>query len=156
MNDIKQYNRPVAKILQCTRPISYDAPCCNINVYIFATKWCIVGYSSSELWALWDRYITTIKSNYPTPWLTGDPNHFLPSMPIKYAHVFDLFWFLVFSLSFCGGCMWYIDSYTSEQNGRRFADVISSAYAWVKSLFFIRISLNFVPKGLIDNNPALV
>ena len=32
--------------------------------------------------------------------------------------------------------------------------VVSDAFSWMKN-FFIKISLNFVPKGPIDNNPAL-
>ena len=43
------------------------------------------------------------------------------------------------------------------QNGRRFADdIFNCIFMNVKSCILIRISLNFVPKGPIDNNPALV
>ena len=49
------YNRPVAQIPQCTRPISHDAPFCNRNVHTCAhfcykivhcgiSVWCIVGF----------------------------------------------------------------------------------------------------------------
>ena len=35
--------------------------------------------------------------------------------------------------------------------------IFSDAFSWMKSfVFFIKISLKFVPKGPIDNNPALV
>ena len=34
--------------------------------------------------------------------------------------------------------------------------VFSDAFSWMKNLYFDKISLKFVSKGPIDNNPALV
>ena len=34
--------------------------------------------------------------------------------------------------------------------------IISDAFSWTIFLYFDKISLKFVPKGQIDNNPALV
>ena len=34
--------------------------------------------------------------------------------------------------------------------------MISDAFSWMKFLYFDKISLRFVPKGPIVNNPALV
>ena len=34
--------------------------------------------------------------------------------------------------------------------------IFSDAFSWMKSFVFIKSSLKFVPKGPIDNNPALV
>ena len=44
-----------------------------------------------------------------------------------------------------------------RQNGRNYADDISKCIFLNDNVYiFIKISLNFVPKGLIDNIPALV
>ena len=34
--------------------------------------------------------------------------------------------------------------------------LFSDGFSWMKNLYFIKISLKFVPKGPIDNNPAMV
>ena len=52
----------------------------------------------------------------------------------------------------------YFNSSPHEQNGRHFADDILS---WIfvnekLCILKIKISMKFVPKGPIDNNPALV
>ena len=50
-----------------------------------------------------------------------------------------------------------INSSLPGQNGRHFADVIFRCILVnEKFCILIKISLKFVPKGLIDNNPALV
>ena len=43
----------IALILQCTCPISHNAPLWNRNVHISVPKWCIVGYGTGALWDLW-------------------------------------------------------------------------------------------------------
>ena len=44
-----------------------------------------------------------------------------------------------------------------RQNGRHFADTISSAFSWVKMLEFrLRFHWSFVPKVQINNIPAMV
>ena len=62
------FNKLVAKIQQCTNPISHNASFCNRNVHICA-HFCykmvhcgifvksIVGYLSKALWDLWDGFI---------------------------------------------------------------------------------------------------
>ena len=51
----------------------------------------------------------------------------------------------------------YLNSSPPGQNGRHFADdIFRCVFVNEKSCILIRISLNFVPKGPIDNNPALV
>ena len=51
----------------------------------------------------------------------------------------------------------YINSSPPRQNGHHFTDDI---FRWIflheKFYIFIKLSLKFVPKGLNDNNPALV
>ena len=42
------------------------------------------------------------------------------------------------------------------QNGHHFADVFKCIFMNEKFCISIKISLKFVPKGPIDNNPALV
>ena len=50
-----------------------------------------------------------------------------------------------------------LNSSSPEQNGRRFADdIFACIFKNEKSCTLIRISPKFVPKGPIDNNPALV
>ena len=43
-----------------------------------------------------------------------------------------------------------------RQNGRHFADHISSAFSWMKIPILHNISLKYVPWGLIDNIAALI
>ena len=51
----------------------------------------------------------------------------------------------------------WINSFPPEQNGRRFAyDIFRSIFVNEKICNLIEMSLKFVPKGSIDNNPALV
>ena len=45
------------------------------------------------------------------------------------------------------------NAYLSAQNGRIFAD---DAFCKWNVLYLVKISLKFVPKGPVDNNPALV
>ena len=45
---------------------------------------------------------------------------------------------------------------SSPENGRYFADIFRCIFATEKCIIFIQISLQFVPKGPINNNPALV
>ena len=50
-----------------------------------------------------------------------------------------------------------LNSYLPEQNGRRFdADIFKSIPSNDKARISVKISLNFVPMGPIDNIPALV
>ena len=50
-----------------------------------------------------------------------------------------------------------VNSSFPGQNGRRFADnIFKCIFNNAKSCILFRILLNFVPKGPIDNNPALV
>ena len=50
-----------------------------------------------------------------------------------------------------------LNSSPTGQNGRHFADYIFRCIFFnEKFCIFIKISLKFVPKGPIDNNPALV
>ena len=51
----------------------------------------------------------------------------------------------------------WVNSFLPRQNGRHFADdICKSIFMNEKFCIFIKISLKFVPKGPIDNNPALV
>ena len=51
----------------------------------------------------------------------------------------------------------YFKSFPPGQNGRHFADdVFRCIFVNEKFCTLIKISLKFVPKGSIDNNPALV
>ena len=51
----------------------------------------------------------------------------------------------------------YINSSPPGQNGNHFAgDILRWIFAHERFYIFINISLKFVPKGLIHNNPALV
>ena len=65
-------------------------------------------------------------------------------------------------LALCGGIppRWPMDSFNSsppEQNGRHFADdIFRSIFVNEKFCILIKVSLNFVPEGPIDNNQALV
>ena len=53
------------------------------------------------------------------------------------------------------GGEWTINSLAPGQNGHHFADDILDAFLWMKNFgIFIKISLNFVLEGPIDNNPA--
>ena len=54
LNKCNPVNRPVAKIPQCTSPVSHNVPFCNrnVHVHISVTKWCIVGYVSNALWEM--------------------------------------------------------------------------------------------------------
>ena len=50
-----------------------------------------------------------------------------------------------------------LNSLTPGQNGRHFVDdIFVCIFVNEKFYILIRISLKFVPKGSIDNNPALV
>ena len=52
---------------------------------------------------------------------------------------------------------WYVNSSHPGQNGRHFADdIFSCIFVNEKFCILIKISLKFVPKGPIDNNPTLV
>ena len=56
-----------------------------------------------------------------------------------------------FSVSFT------INSFPPEQNGLHFADdIFKCIFVNENACILIEISLNFVPKGSIDNKPALV
>ena len=58
---------------------------------------------------------------------------------------------------FCPGINELINSSPPRQNGSHFTDDISSCiFVNEKFDIWIKISLKFVPKGPIDNNPALV
>ena len=49
------------------------------------------------------------------------------------------------------------NSYSPGKTGRYFAnDIFKCIFKNEKTSTFMRISLKFVPKGPIDNNPALV
>ena len=68
-----------------------------------------------------------------------------------FTKFYDAIWYCWASIS------WFINTFRQRQNGRHFADDT------FKCIFFnenvgisIKISLNFVPKGLINNIPALV
>ena len=51
----------------------------------------------------------------------------------------------------------FFNSSPPGQNGRHFADdIFRRIFANEKSCIFIKISLKFVPKGPLNNNPALV
>ena len=51
----------------------------------------------------------------------------------------------------------YVNSSPPGRNGRHFADdVFKCIFLNKKICILIQISLKFVPKGPIDNNPALV
>ena len=53
--------------------------------------------------------------------------------------------------------LWIINSISPGQNGRHFAnDIFKYIFMNEKSCLFIEVSLKFVLKGPIDNNPALV
>ena len=47
-----------------------------------------------------------------------------------------------------------LNSYSPEQNGRHFSDIFRCIFVNEKFCILIKISINFVPKGLIDNNSA--
>ena len=50
-----------------------------------------------------------------------------------------------------------ISTWTTEQNGRHFADDILKCIILNENLYiFIKISLKFIPKGQIDNKSTLV
>ena len=52
---------------------------------------------------------------------------------------------------------WYINSSPPGQNGHRFADnIFRCIFMNEKIHILIKISLKFVTKGLIYNNPALI
>ena len=51
----------------------------------------------------------------------------------------------------------YVNSSSPGQNGRHFADdIFSCIFVNEKFCILIKISLKFVPKGPIDNNPSLI
>ena len=85
--------------------------------------------------------------------------------PMKYALSFVRLWSVVVRSSVFCGFMWYIYSCSSgllntlrpRQNGRHFADD-TFKYIFLNENVIIaaRISLKFVPKGPINNIPALV
>ena len=53
--------------------------------------------------------------------------------------------------------LFFFNSFIPGQNGRYFADdVFGCIFVNEKFCILIKISLNFVPKGPIDNNPASV
>ena len=54
-------------------------------------------------------------------------------------------------------CKHRVNTLRSRQNGRNFADHIFKCIFWNKSYFILNlISLKFVPRGPISNDPALV
>ena len=55
------------------------------------------------------------------------------------------------------GVLSFANSSPPGQNGRHFADdIFGCIFMNEKFCILIKISLKFVPKGPIDNNPALV
>ena len=55
------------------------------------------------------------------------------------------------------GILWCFHSSPPGQDGRHFADdIFICIFVNEKFCILIKISLKFVPKVLIDNNPALV
>ena len=56
-----------------------------------------------------------------------------------------------------GGLMMYLNSLRPRQNGRHFADDIFNCISLIENVWIsIQISLKFIPKGPINNIPALV
>ena len=78
------------------------------------------------------------------------------------VNILDWHWFLFHAQ--CGGFspgeyigMYPFDTLRPEQNGRHFADdIFRCIFVNEKFCILIKISLKFVPKDPIDNNPALV
>ena len=60
----------------------------------------------------------------------------------------------------CGVCVFYIPSLDLKSLYYKMAaisqTILSDAFLRTKFCILIKISLKFVPKGLFDNNPALV
>ena len=72
-------------------------------------------------------------------------------------HHMDVSWMLALLATCQTGLHSWVTQSAPGQNGRHFADDIFRCI-FVNEIFFIliKISLKFVPKGPIDDNPALV
>ena len=131
-------NKPVAQIPQCTCPISHNVPFCNISV----SKCCIVEILSAALWDLWDWSIEC-------PWHEiKPPSKSLASLGAQSAcqSISNQFGILTA----------HVNSLRPRQNGRHFADDMFNCISLNENLWIpIEISLKFVPKGSINNKPAL-
>ena len=109
-------------------------PCAKLDNKKFKqTRCCSVG--GHEHW-LWDIYYEDLGENWP---------HYIGTTLYKHSIIMDIF------------DITYINSFPPGQDGCHLADNIFR-YIFVIEKFYLlfKISQKFVPKDLVDNNPALV